>query len=162
MWLQCKCDFVLVSGKDLPTKMLIYKWYKMFDQTGCIHKGRVHGRIAVAEAQLDTVCVAFIHSPCKSTRHAAWHLNMPQTTVHKILLKHFKFWSCKHQLLQHVNVQGRYIQCTFCSDLLASLGHEAFTAKIVCSDKATFHLWRSVNKHNLIIWGGTISHEVTE
>jgi hypothetical protein len=30
-----------VGGKHLPTKVLICKGYKLFDQTGYIHKGKI-------------------------------------------------------------------------------------------------------------------------
>jgi hypothetical protein len=99
-----------------PTKMLIYKWYKLFDQTGCICKGKSPGRRPVTEAQVDTVCMAFVHSPHKSTRHAAQQLNMPHTTVHKILWKRLKFKRYKYQLLQHVIAQDKEVRYTSCSD----------------------------------------------
>jgi hypothetical protein len=59
----------------------------------------VKEKASVTEAQVDTVCVAFVHSPRKSTRHAAQQLNMPHATVHKILQKHLKFKGCKYQQL---------------------------------------------------------------
>jgi hypothetical protein len=31
--------FRTVFGREPPTKMSVYKWYKLFDQTGCICKG---------------------------------------------------------------------------------------------------------------------------
>jgi hypothetical protein len=29
-----------VFEREPPTKVMIYKWYKLFDQTGCIFKGK--------------------------------------------------------------------------------------------------------------------------
>jgi hypothetical protein len=39
---------------------------------------------------------------------------------------------------------------------------ELFTAKIVFSDEATFHLSGNVNRHNLRIWGSNNQYEVIE
>jgi hypothetical protein len=50
--------------------MLINKWYKLFDQCGCICKGKSPGRRPVTEAQVDTVRAAFVRRPRKSTRRA--------------------------------------------------------------------------------------------
>jgi hypothetical protein len=82
-----------VFGREPPTKISIYKLYKLFHQTGCICKGESPRRRPVTEAQMDTVLAAFVRSSRKSTRHAALHLNVPHSTVHKILLKCLKFKS---------------------------------------------------------------------
>jgi hypothetical protein len=68
--------FRTVFGREPPTKMSIYKWYRLFDQTGLTCEGRSPGRRLVTEAQVDTVRVAFVRSPRKSTRHAARQLNI--------------------------------------------------------------------------------------
>jgi hypothetical protein len=98
--------------------MSIYKWYKLFDKTGRICKGKSPGRRQVTEAQVDTVRAAFVRSPRKSTRHAALQLNIPYTTVHKILRKRLKFKSYKYQLLQHVSSQDE-VRYKFCSDFFS-------------------------------------------
>jgi hypothetical protein len=51
--------------------MSIYKWYKWFDPTGCICKGKSPKRQTVTKAQMNTIQAAFIPSPCKSTWHAS-------------------------------------------------------------------------------------------
>jgi hypothetical protein len=41
----------------------------------------------------------------------------------------------------------------FCSDSLSSLEDDVvFTAKIVCNDETTLHLFSHVNSHNVKIW----------
>jgi hypothetical protein len=106
---------------------------------------------------VDTFHVAYVCSPHKSTWHAAQQLNMARTTVHKTLLKSLKFKSYKNQLLQRVSAQLRY---KFRFDFLSRLEDETFTAKIVFSDEATFHLSGNVNRHNQRIWGINNPHEV--
>jgi hypothetical protein len=86
---------------------------------------------------------------------------MPHTTVHRILWKRLKFNSYKYQRLQHVNAQDKVVHYTFCSDFLSRLeDDEHFTAKIVLSDKATFHLSGNGNRHDLRIWGSNNPHKV--
>jgi hypothetical protein len=102
--------------------MSTYKWYNISDQIGCICKGKRPGRRLVTEAQVDTIHAAFFRSPRKSTRHAARQLNMPHTTVHKIMRKRLKFKSHKYQLLQHVTAWGKKkIRFTFRFDFLSRL-----------------------------------------
>jgi hypothetical protein len=99
-----------VFGRDLPTKMLIYERYKLLEDTGSIHTEKALGEDqSVAEAQLDTVCVASVYSPRKSTRHVAWQLNMPQTAVHKILQKHLKFRSCNMKLPKTKTITAHFV-----------------------------------------------------
>jgi hypothetical protein len=65
--------------------------------------------------------VAFVHYPHKSTRHAAGQLNMPHTTMQKILQKCLKFKSYKYQLLQNVTAQDKEVHYTFCCDYFQEL-----------------------------------------
>jgi hypothetical protein len=64
-------------GRELPTEMLIYKWYKLFGQTGKSPRTR-----KVTEAQVDTVRAAFVRSSHKSNGRGARQLNMSQTIKH--------------------------------------------------------------------------------
>jgi hypothetical protein len=105
--LQCKGDFVRCLERNRQQKCRFTSGFELFDQTGYIFNGRSFGRRPVTEAQVDTVRAAFVRSPSKSTRHAAGQLNMPHTTVHKILRKRLKFKSCKYQLLQHVTARDK-------------------------------------------------------
>lgn len=64
----------------------------------------------VTESQVDDVSATFVRSPRKSTWHAARQLNMPRTTLHNILQKHWKYKSYSYQLLQHWTVQEREVR----------------------------------------------------
>jgi hypothetical protein len=112
---------------------------------------------------VDTVRATFVHSPCKSTKHAAPQLNKPHTTVQEILQKLLKFKRYKYQLLQHVTAKDKEVcyifALTFFQDLKIT---ELFTAKNVFSDEATFLLSGNVNQHNLRIWGSNNPHKVIE
>jgi hypothetical protein len=71
--------FCAVFGRQSPTKMSTYKWYKLLNQTGCICKAENPGRGPDIEAEADTVRVALDRSRSLSTRHAACRLNMSYT-----------------------------------------------------------------------------------
>jgi hypothetical protein len=112
---------------------------------------------------VDTVRANFVHSPRKSTGRGARQLNMPHTTVHKILRKGLKFKSYKYQLLQHVTAEDKEVRYTFSSVFLSRIeGDELVTAKTVFSDEATFHSSGNDNRHNLRIWGSNGRPEVIE
>jgi hypothetical protein len=59
--------------------------------------------------------------------------------------------------MQHVIAQDKEVRYIFCSDFLSRLGDDhPFTAIIVSSDVAIFHLSGNVNRQNLKIWGANI------
>jgi hypothetical protein len=59
-------------------------------------------------------------------------LNMPHTTVHKILRKRLKFKSYKYQLLQHATAQDKEVRYAFYPDFILGLeGDELLIPKIV-------------------------------
>jgi hypothetical protein len=113
--------FCMMFGRELPTKMSFYKWYKLFDQTGYICKEKSPRRRPVTEAQVETFRAAFVCSTRKSTRHATRQLNMPHTTVHTNLRKCLKFKRYKNQLFQHITAQDKkfatHFALTFFQDL---------------------------------------------
>jgi hypothetical protein len=86
--------FHVVFGRE-PTEMSVYKWYKSFQQTALVKE---KAQEMVTEAQMDEESVAFVRSPCKSTRHFAQQLNVPHT-VHNNLEKLKKFKSYRYHLL---------------------------------------------------------------
>jgi hypothetical protein len=66
-----------VFGREQPINVSVYKWYKLFQKSGCVCKGESQGRLPVTEAQVDTFRAAFDRSQRKANRHAAGPLNMP-------------------------------------------------------------------------------------
>jgi hypothetical protein len=129
--------FRAVFGREPPTKMSIYKWYKLLDQTACICKGKGPRRRSVTEAQTDTVHAASVRSPRKSTSHAARILNILHTKVHKILRKRLKFKSYKYQLLQHVIAKAKKFAMHFALSFFQEFKTN-FYSQTVFSDEATF------------------------
>ena len=74
---------------DPPTNKSILKWQRNFIEIGCIcgrRKGH-SGRPSVSEQVVVRIRESYLRSPRKSTRRASRGLNVPQSTVSKILRK---------------------------------------------------------------------------
>lgn len=104
--------FCVVFGREPATKMTIYKWYKLFVETGCICKGKTLGDSKSLKFRwTQFMHLLFTHSPSKSTRHAAWQTCHTQQYI-TFFWKWLEF-KCYKQL-QHVTAQDREVCCIFC------------------------------------------------
>jgi hypothetical protein len=83
-----------------PSRVSIYAWYKKFEHKGCICKDKSPGRPSVSDEAVDRVRACFQRSPQKSTRRASRELQLPQTTISKILRKPLLMKPYKLQLVR--------------------------------------------------------------
>ncbi|PSN53566.1 hypothetical protein C0J52_09183 [Blattella germanica] len=126
-----------------PTNKSILKWYNNFVEKGCIcnqRKGH-SGRPSVSGEVVNRVRETFLRSPKKSTRRASRELQIPTSTIKKILRTRLRFRPYKLQLVQKLQPQDKVTRSEFC------------TNRIIFSDEATFNLHGRVNRHNVRIWG---------
>ena len=79
--------FRLQFGVSPPDRKDILRWYRQFVETGCLYKGKSPGRPRVMEESVERIRSAFLRSPRKSTRRTSRELQMPQSTVWKVLRK---------------------------------------------------------------------------
>ncbi|XP_023224893.1 uncharacterized protein LOC111625875 [Centruroides sculpturatus] len=63
----------------------IRRWYCQFVDTGCVCKGKSPGRPRVSEENVARIQAAYQRSPSKSTRRASRELQLPKTTVLRVL-----------------------------------------------------------------------------
>jgi transposase len=77
-------------GKDPPTRKSIYNWHRKFETTGCLCKGKSPGRPCISEENVQRIRRAFLRIPKKSIPKASRELQIPQTTVCKVLHKHLR------------------------------------------------------------------------
>jgi hypothetical protein len=157
---QCKsvatvqCNFRRRFGKDPPTRKSIYDWHRKFETTGCLRKGKSLSRPRVSEENVQRIWQAFLRSPKKSIPKASHELQIPQTTVWKVLLKHLRLKQYKLQLVQALKANDKVVRHNFCCDFQALLDEDDdFVGKLVFNDEATFHIDGKVNCHNCRIWG---------
>ena len=141
-------------NKTPPTRQSIYDWYRIFETTGCLCKGKSSGRPRVSEENVERVRAAYIRSPQKSTSRASMELEIPQQTVCKILRKRLHMMPYRLQMLQFVSEEDKVIRRDFCIDMLQHNEDDAgFCERIIFSDESTFHLSGKVNTQNVRIWG---------
>jgi hypothetical protein len=79
-------QFRRVFQKDPPDPKSIRQWFATFLATGSAQKRHGGGR-RVSEVRVEEVRVAFTRSPRKSTRRASRELQMPRTTLQRVLHK---------------------------------------------------------------------------
>ena len=84
-------------GRDPPSCPSIHLWHKKFMDTGTVFDTR-RWRSKTSEKNIERVRQAFQRSPIKSIRTAARQLELPCSTVHKVLHKNLR--------LQSANVTG--------------------------------------------------------
>jgi hypothetical protein len=134
----------------------------LFSQSGCICKGKSPRRWPVTNAYMAEAWMTFVHRPCRSTRHAAWKLNMPYNSAQNSVGT-FDIRSYRHWLSQCASAQNKEVLHTFCCDFLSRLEDDKmFIDKIVSSDEATINLSGTVTWHNLRIWGSNNPYDIAE
>jgi hypothetical protein len=76
-------------GRHGPPVSSIRRWYEQFHNRGCIcHQGKGRaGRPSVTEETVERVHESFVRSPRKSVSRASRELQVPDSTVRKILRK---------------------------------------------------------------------------
>ena len=72
-------------GRDPPSRPSIRLWRKKFMETGIVFNTRRSGRPRTSEENIERVRQAFQRSPMKSVHTAARQLELPRSTVHKVL-----------------------------------------------------------------------------
>ena len=90
------------NGKDPPSRSSIRRWHKKFMETGSVLDAVRSGRPRTSADNIERVRQAFSRSPIKSIRIAARELELPPTTVHKVLHKVLRLYAYKVQMLQRL------------------------------------------------------------
>ena len=85
----------------------------------------------------------------KSIRAAARQLELPRSTVHKVLHKNLKLYTYKVQMLQALQPNDMPRRKEFAVNMLQQIFEdEAFLKQVCFSDEATFYVSEKLNKHN--------------
>ena len=69
-------------------------------ETGTVFDTKRSGQPKTSEENIERVRQAFQRSPLKSIRTAARQLELPRSTVHKVLHKNLRLYAYKVQMLQ--------------------------------------------------------------
>ena len=150
-------------GKNPPSRSSIRRWHKKFMETGSVLDAVRTGRPRISVENIESVRQAFSRSPMKSIRTAARQLELPPTTVHKVLHKKLRLYAYKVQMLQRLQPNDKPKRKEFADNMLHRISEdEEFLKRICFSDEATFHVSGKLNKHNVRIWGSEHLHEMRE
>jgi len=144
-----KRDFRRRYGIDAPTTQSIRQWYKQFEETGCLCKGKSTGWPRVSDDNVERIRESFVGSPRKSTNRASRELQIPQTTVWLVLRRHLTMKPYKLQLLQALKPTDKFKRLEFSIFMQEAMQDENFASRLVFSDEANFHLNGKVNRHNV-------------
>ena len=145
-------------GRDPPSRPSIRLWHKKFMEAGTVFDTRRSGRPRTSEENIERVRQAFQCSPMKSIRTAARQLELPRSTVHKVVHKNLRFYAYKIQMLQALQPNDVPRRKEFAVKILQRISEdEAFLKRVCFSDEATFHVSGKLNKHNVRIWGSVRS-----
>ncbi|PNF43566.1 hypothetical protein B7P43_G03926 [Cryptotermes secundus] len=149
-------------GSNPPCPKNIRRWFRQFQESGCLCKGRSPGRPRVSEEQEARIRAAFERSPRKSTDRASRELAIPQSTVWRVLTVRLHLKPYRLQLVQALTNDDKRKRMEFCDSMLEMMEDETFMSRLIFSDEATFHLSGTVNLHNVRIWGTEHPHETVE
>lgn len=160
---QVQRNFRTKFNKAPPSRTTIHAWQKKFLQTGSVLQKKGAGRPRTTAEDVQRVNEAFSERPQMSIRKAGRQLQLPKSTVHKVLRKRLKLFPYKLQLVQALKPDDKTKRMAFAEDILDRIADDpTFLQHVLFSDEATFHVSGMVNKHNVRIWGSENPHETRE
>ena len=110
------------NGKDPPSRSSIRRWHNNFMETGSVLDAVRSGRPRTFPENIERVRQAFSRSPIKSIGTAAKELELPPTTVNKVLDKGYDCTltkcKCYRDFSQMTSQSGKSLQITCCNEFL--------------------------------------------
>jgi hypothetical protein len=89
-------------------------------------------------------------------------LQVPQSSVWRILHKRLRTKGYWLQLLRVLNTQDHNLHFQFCVDFQQWLEENCFAEKLIFSDEVMFHVCGKVNHHKVRNWGMENPHATVE
>ena len=86
-------------GRKPPARSTIRAWHKKFMETGSVLQIKGAGRPQISE-EIESIRVAYTRRPRKSIRGASTQLQIPRSTIHKVLHRNLRLYAYIMQLLQ--------------------------------------------------------------
>ena len=147
-----------------PDHKTLLKWDRTLRETGSLlPKTGKHAKVSVNEETIERVRTAFARSPRKSIRRASTELQIPRSTIQKIIHKRLHLSAFKIQLRHHIKPNDRPLRVHFAAEMLLRIENDnSYLDNIVFSDEVTFPLCGKINKHNCRIWGSENPHVIHE
>ena len=160
--IQAQRNFTRKCGKKPSARSTIRAWHEKFMETGSVLQRKGAGRPQISE-EIESVRVTYTRSPKKSIRRACTQLQIPRSSIHKVLHKNLRLYAYKVQLLQAIKPEDKPQRKEFAVTMLDRLDSDPGFLKRVCfSDESTFYVSGLINRHNSRIWGSQNPHETFE
>lgn len=118
-------------GIEPPTRKGIRRWFKQFQQTESLLKGKSAGRPRVSDDDVGRIEESFVCSPGKSTNRASRELGIPQTTVWKVLRRRLLYKPYRLQLVQALKPNDKDKRLEFCGYVLQMMQDDAFLQRVI-------------------------------
>ena len=132
---QTQQNYGIKCGRDPPSRPLVRLWHKKFMETGTVFDAGRSERPRTSEENIENVSQAFRCSPMKSIRTAARQLELPHSTMHKVLHKNLRLYAYKVQMLQALQPNNMPGQKEFAVNMLQQISEdEAFLKRVCFSD----------------------------
>ena len=143
---------VRTMGKRPPSPKSIRRWHLRFLQTGSVHDLIRSGRPRTSTERINAVRQLYTTTPITSLRHAEIQLQIPRSTIQKILKQLLSLYPYKIQTLQELTASDRLKRLEFAQHVLTqSCGASEYLSRIVFSDECIFRINGHVNKQNVRI-----------
>ncbi|CAK1579832.1 unnamed protein product [Parnassius mnemosyne] len=141
----------LRNFKDIPSVQTIKNWIIKFEESGSTLDKQRSGRPRTSrtEENIDVVKHSIRENPTQSTRKRSSALNLPRTSLQRILKKDLHLHPYKIQLVQELKDTDTIHRLNFANEML-----NRFTSfnNVFFSDEAHFHINGHVNKQNYRYW----------
>ncbi|PNF14304.1 hypothetical protein B7P43_G06787 [Cryptotermes secundus] len=137
-------------GINPPCPKNIRRWFRQFQESGCLCKGKSPGRPRVSEEQVARIRAAFERSPRKSTNRASRELAIPQSTVWRVLTVRLHLKPYRLQLVQALTNDDKRKRMEFCDSMLEMMEDETFISRLIFSeherDSPKVNVFRAVSQ----------------
>lgn len=138
--------------KDAPTRANIRVLLNKFNRTGSVSDEQHPRKPRVDGETVERVNNAISRSPQASTRRLSRELDIPRSTVWKILRFVLKKRAYHIQVLHKLDDEDNACRQAMCMDLVEAVNNDNLLGNILFSDEARFHVCGLVNKHNCRVW----------
>jgi transposase len=146
--------------RRVPTRQMVYKLNKKFQETGSVEDAPRTGRPAtvVTEDNMHLVAAAFVEAPNQSARRTSLQLDISDRSLRRMLSK-MKYHCYRPRLIHAITEDDPDRRLEFCEWFTGCAEDNAqFYQQILYSDEAQFKLNGRINRHNSVYWASDNPH----
>ncbi|PSN45712.1 hypothetical protein C0J52_19129 [Blattella germanica] len=140
---------------DPPSRKSISEWDRTLrDRGSLISKTGKHPKKNLTEMAVDQVRESFTRSPRRSIRQASRELQIPRSTVHKILRKRLHLRAYKLQLLHQLKPDDCRKRASFCNGMIQRIDenprYNSYRVVEHERDSPEVNVWLGMHKNGVI------------